>query len=200
MTKAKEKNLDIQETELDRQEELTQAQAELKAADATRVDPEAPVFGTLGAPTPVSTLQSTYNAAGAEAFDWPSSEPLNAAWEGVPAVGDAGEPKLLHPYAQQAGGGVFAQTADEDGLRHSAGGSTTRNDALDLGVPMKQGSPFERQGPEDALGLGPKRGDYRGRLGYDVTIPHEGAIPQGVRVFDIGDAPGKGGVDSDLVN
>jgi hypothetical protein len=48
-------------------------------------------------------------------------------------------------------------------LEHSVGGKTTRSDAHDLGVPMLAGDPGERQGPEDALGAGPKRGDYRER-------------------------------------
>ena len=49
-------------------------------------------------------------------------------------------------------------------LEHSAGGITTRDDRNDLGVPMVQGSGDEPVGPEDALGAGPKRGDYTGRV------------------------------------
>jgi hypothetical protein len=195
VTKAKDKEIimDEQKTETARQLELTQPEAELtpEAAPAQA--------GVLGRPTQAGTLQAVYNQAEAGNFQFPSDEPLGQAWDGTPVAGEDGERKLLHPYAQQAGGGVFAQTADEDNLRHSAGGSTTRNDALDLGVPMKQGTPTERQGPEDALGVGPKRGDYRERLGYPESIPHEGAIPQGGRVNDIGDAPGKGGVDFGVV-
>ncbi len=97
-------------------------------------------------------------------------------------------------------------------LKHSEGGVTTRDDATDVGVPMLQGDASERQGPEDALGVGPKRGDYRERLARRDTAPHEtrparDAKPgeptavseaQAPRAEDIGDAKGqKGGVDTD---
>lgn len=97
-------------------------------------------------------------------------------------------------------------------LEHSQGGATTRDDATDVGVPMLPGDPSERQGPEDALGVGPKRGDYRARLARRDTEPHEtrpvrDAKPgeptvvdeaQAPRAEDIGDAKGlKGGVDTD---
>jgi hypothetical protein len=77
---------------------------------------------------------------------------------------------------------------------HSA---TTRDDALDLGVPMLPGSPDEPVGPEDALGPGPKRGDYSDRLGGSGYLPHEGGTPQRPRVENVGDAEGlKGGVET----
>lgn len=63
-------------------------------------------------------------------------------------------------------------------LEHSQGGATTRDDALDLGVPMMAGDPSEPVGPEDALGAGKKRGDYSNALpaGYN---PHTSeAIPE----------------------
>lgn len=97
-------------------------------------------------------------------------------------------------------------------LKHSQGGATTRDDATDVGVPMLAGSPEERQGPEDALGVGPKRGDYRARLARRDAEPHEtrpvrDAKPgeptvvneaQAPRADDIGDENGrKGGVDTD---
>ena len=97
-------------------------------------------------------------------------------------------------------------------LEHSQGGATTRDDATDVGVPMLPGDPSERQGPEDALGIGPKRGDYRARLARRDTEPHESrpnpdakadepAVlheAQAPRAEDIGDAKGlKGGVDTD---
>lgn len=93
-------------------------------------------------------------------------------------------------------------------LEHSQGGVTTRDDATDLGVPMLPGSPDEPQGPEDALGVGPTRGDYRNRI---VGEPHEvvlvrDAAPgeatarveaQRPRADEIGDVAGKkGGVDT----
>lgn len=55
-------------------------------------------------------------------------------------------------------------------LEHSVDGVTTRDDKLDAGVPMLAGSPAERVGPEDALGTGDKRGDYRDRIPGE---PHE---------------------------
>lgn len=89
----------------------------------------------------------------------------------------------------------IASKAQNDKLKHSEGGATTRNDALDLGVPMLQGDPSEPQGPEDALGDGPKRGDYRDRIGGANYQPHHGAEPQRPKADDIGDVKGvKGGV------
>jgi hypothetical protein len=77
------------------------------------------------------------------------------------------------------------------------GSVTTRDDATDLGVPMLQGAPEEPVGPEDALGKGPTRGDYRNRLGGSDYSPHEGAEPQRPRAEEIGEVAGKkGGVDT----
>jgi hypothetical protein len=98
----------------------------------------------------------------------------------------------------------------EKKLKHTQGGVTTRDDATDLGVPMLAGSADERVGPEDALGTGPKRGDYSDRIGPSSYQPHESvrvenAKPgeptvtleaQRPRVSDVGEAPGKGGVDT----
>lgn len=91
-------------------------------------------------------------------------------------------------------------------------GVTTRDDATDLGVPMLPGDPdTEPTGPEDALGVGPKRGDYADRIGPSSYHPHEvtrnrdakqGESPvkveaQRPRADDRGDVAGrKGGVDS----
>lgn len=55
---------------------------------------------------------------------------------------------------------AFPDPAD---LEHTMGGTTTKDDKLDLGVPMLQGDPSEPSGPEDALGSGLKRGDYSDR-------------------------------------
>ena len=105
----------------------------------------------------------------------------------------------------------MASNKDNDRLKHTAGGLTTRDDALDLGVPMLPGDPSEPTGPEDALGVGPKRGDYSSRIGPDNYQPHEVApasaadiadplkpsvrvVPQRPRVADRGDEKGvKGG-------
>ncbi len=105
--------------------------------------------------------------------------------------------------------GTKAEKADAK-LKHTQGGVTTRDDATDVGVPMLQGSPEERQGPEDALGEGPKRGDYSNRLsaGYQATetvrVPDakEGdptvkVVDQTPRASDQGEVPGKkGGVET----
>ncbi len=104
-----------------------------------------------------------------------------------------------------------ASAAENQRLEHSQGGVTTRDDATDLGVPMLPGDPKERQGPEDALGEGPKRGDYRDRIGPSSYHPTETVaiedpepggptvkvVAQRPRAEDIGDAPRlKGGVDT----
>lgn len=80
------------------------------------------------------------------------------------------------------------------------------SDPQDVGVPMIPSEGGERQGPEDALGEGPKRGDYRDRLGGTIHTqtrrnPETGEVEtvyQNERADDIGDAPGlKGGVETD---
>jgi hypothetical protein len=92
--------------------------------------------------------------------------------------------------------GVASETQNNK-LKHSEGGVTTRDDANDLGVPMLQGDPSEPVGPEDALGDGPKRGDYSQRLGGSSYLPHRGAEPQAPKASERGEAKGlKGGVDS----
>lgn len=107
--------------------------------------------------------------------------------------------------------GVAAMTENRK-LEHSAGGVTTRDDVTDLGVPMLPGDPNEPVGPEDALGFGPKRGDYTNRIGpanYHPTqmVRRADAKPgepqveldyQRQHAEDIGDAAGlKGGVETD---
>jgi hypothetical protein len=81
--------------------------------------------------------------------------------------------------------------------------ATTERMVGDLGVPMLPGKPDEPQGPEDALGEGPKRGNYADRIGPSSYAPHEvtrdsdGKLvvtAQRPRVADVGDADGKGGV------
>ncbi len=104
-----------------------------------------------------------------------------------------------------------ASPADNAALEHSVEGTTTRDDALDLGVPMLPGSPDEPVGPEDALGDGPKRGDYTGRMGfadYEPTTteripdakpgePQFRAVAQRPNVENIGEVEGKkGGVET----
>ncbi len=65
--------------------------------------------------------------------------------------------------------------ASTDGaLKHPEGGVTTRDDALDSGVPMLQGDSSEPTGPEDALGSGDKRGDYSEVIG---NKQHYASVP-----------------------
>lgn len=61
------------------------------------------------------------------------------------------------------------------------GAKTTRDDPLDQGVPMLQGSPAEPQGPEDAFGEGQKRGDYGQRVGAAIGMAES---HEAVRVAD----------------
>lgn len=97
----------------------------------------------------------------------------------------------------------------KDTPTHSEGGATTRDDALDSGVPMLAGDPSEPVGPEDALGSGPKRGDYSDVIGgkqhyhsvpnpdYDASDPNSPRfvlVHQNPLVEDRGDEKGvKGG-------
>ncbi len=80
-------------------------------------------------------------------------------------------------------------------LRHSQGGATTRDDALDSGAPMLQGDPSEPVGPEDALGSGQKRGDYRGLIGdrrYQASVVnpnHDPADPSSPRTVLVDQNP-----------
>ena len=93
-----------------------------------------------------------------------------------------------------------------------------RGDPHDLGVPMLPSEGKERQGPEDALGAGPKRGDYRNRVNDaehyvpevipaeerekdedgNITGPRTRMVHQNPRAEEIGDEAGlKGGVETD---
>ncbi len=105
-----------------------------------------------------------------------------------------------------------ATDTQNDKLKHSQGGVTTRDDALDLGVPMLPGDPSEPVGPEDALGASPTRGDYRNRLGDSNYHPHQTepvpnakpgeptvkVVAQRENAENIGDLKGrKGGVDTE---
>jgi hypothetical protein len=117
---------------------------------------------------------------------------------------------------------VDAEGQDNASLEHTHGGATSRDDVLDQGVPMEQGDPAERVGPEDALGAGPKRGDYTGRqpegsVHFQSVPAEDGGEPiydengtvvdskplfrlehQNPHVEDRGEEPGlKGGVDTD---
>lgn len=109
---------------------------------------------------------------------------------------------------------AVAPMAENRKLEHSMGGVTTRDDVTDLGVPMLPGDSNEPQGPEDALGAGPKRGDYTGRIGpadyhpTQIVARHPDDVKEGEPTVEleyqrpnaenIGEAAGlKGGVDTD---
>jgi hypothetical protein len=83
--------------------------------------------------------------------------------------------------------GAQASQQENDKLTHSVSGVTTRNDALDSGAPMLQGDASEPVGPEDALGSGPKRGDYSKLIGngqFSASVPnpdHDPADPNSPR-------------------
>lgn len=96
-----------------------------------------------------------------------------------------------------------------DALQHSVEGVTTRDDLHDAGVPMLPGDASEPQGPEDAFGIGPKRGDYTGRVRSGESYVSEAIpakertpggpisrlVPQFPRAAEIGEVAGeKGGV------
>lgn len=102
-------------------------------------------------------------------------------------------------------GEVVASEKQNSKLEHTMGGATTRDDKNDLGVPMLAGKPDEPVGPEDALGEGPTRGDYRQRIGPESYHPHETKMgkdgpaleAQRPRAEEIGDVAGKkGGVET----
>lgn len=146
-----------------------------------------------------------------------------------PNEGENPKPAALkdNPEAQRSARRARVQEVDSAAtpeqnaaLEHSRGGATTRQDVNDLGVPMLPGSPRERVGPEDALGAGPKRGDYRRRLGGadyaaytfepipddererdehgNVTGPATRRVAQTPRAAEIADEEAmKGGVDTD---
>lgn len=81
---------------------------------------------------------------------------------------------------REVGENSSVATAEQnDALEHSESGTHSRNDALDQGVPMQQGSPDEPVGPEDALGEGPKRGDYSGRQPEGTTHLESVSAPDG---------------------
>lgn len=77
--------------------------------------------------------------------------------------------------------------AKDSKLKHTEGGVTTRDDALDSGAAMLPGDGSEPVGPEDALGSGPKRGDYSKLIGdrqFSASVPnpnHDPADPSSPR-------------------
>lgn len=166
--------------------------------------------------------------AGAEADESMTNDEIQAAIDDATdgAGASSGDASGL-----QGGPGEWHQAdvqhSDEQRDAADAGGrsrgelnstSGTTRDATDQGVPMVPGHPDEPVGPEDALGAGPKRGDYSDRQDgsqhfESVPNPNAGAPirdddgnvvdfepayglrPQNPRVADVGDVPGeKGGV------
>lgn len=148
----------------------------------------------------------TGNSAGGSSFDSEGAV-KDAAAEAIAKV---------EPDRRPSDVGVGDRDANRD-LEHTQGGTTTRADSLDAGVPMLQGDASEPQGPEDALGTGIKRGDYSNRVdagphlesvpvpggSQPIRDPDTGAVidyspnatlvAQAPRVEDIGDEPGKKG-------
>lgn len=82
-----------------------------------------------------------------------------------------------------------ASESQNDKLERTEGGVTTRDDKTDLGVPMLPGDGSEPVGPEDALGPGPKRGDYSQRLGDAFYRPHQVTRDDNGEVVVIDQAP-----------
>lgn len=81
--------------------------------------------------------------------------------------------------SDQKGDGENVATAEQNAaLEHSdeQAPETTRADALDAGVPMEAGDPSEPVGPEDALGVGSKRGHYADRI-EGVGTEHFESVP-----------------------
>lgn len=78
--------------------------------------------------------------------------------------------------AKEAEEAKKAEASRREATDADQGGATTKDDTLDAGVPMEEGSPGERQGPEDAFGEGLKRGDYSDRVGknHAESVPLEG--------------------------
>ena len=82
--------------------------------------------------------------------------------------------------AEKKVAGAQASEQENGKLEHSAGGATTRQDVLDSGAPMLQGDASEPTGPEDALGSGPKRGDYSKLIGdrqFSAAVPNPNYDP-----------------------
>ncbi len=99
------------------------------------------------------------------------------------------------PDQKNSGAGDKPAAKADSGLRHSVGGVTTRDDALDSGAPMLAGDPSEPVGPEDALGSGRKRGDYRELIGdrrYQASVSnpnHDPADPTSPRAVLVDQNP-----------
>lgn len=76
-------------------------------------------------------------------------------------------------------------------LEHTEGGTHTRTDTTDVGVPMAPPEGPQTVGPEDAAGLEPTRGNYGGRVSRGTTtelIPEAERVPGGptVRIVEQG--------------
>lgn len=124
----------------------------------------------------------------------------------------AGRGGPVDPDKVDLSGAPQAQAARDAGLEHTNGGNTTR-DAMDAGVPMIPGDPNEPIGPEDAMGPGPKRGDYSDRLNsgphmmtvenpdadVDAGEPRYMLVPadEFAEAGNQADEPGKGGVSTE---
>lgn len=93
---------------------------------------------------------------------------------------------------KQAEAEAVETPAEELGLKSGQKVDRAELDRLDAGVPMKAGDPSEPQGPEDALGEGKKRGDYRDRQPEGTIHQESRPIPGGGGIVTNSD----GGVDN----
>jgi hypothetical protein len=128
------------------------------------------------------TAAIAYDAA-ASAVDTALEALSNIPAGGVAVTGDAGGPWTVTFTGGLAAQGVSLLVADGTGLVGTGAAVAvvttvpgSAADAANAGVPMHVGDPDEPQGPEDALGVGTKRGDYSGR--GDGKTHYEGTTLQ----------------------
>ena len=124
------------------------------------------------------------------------------------------DPKVGEAFAERSGDQGEGHPKAGEHAEHSAGGVSSQDDNNDLGVVMLGGEADEPVGPEDALGQGPKRGDYVDRVGESNYHPHVSLpipaservpggpisrlVPQRPFAEQVGEKAGvKGGVDTD---
>lgn len=129
------------------------------------------------------TAAIAYNADGAAVEAALEALP-NLAPADVGVAGAAGGPWTVTFTGAAAASDVPQLTADASGLTGGTNPDVTvattvpgrAADTTNVGVPMHDGDPSEPQGPEDALGVGTKRGDYSQR--GDGSTHYEGGVLQ----------------------
>ena len=108
----------------------------------------------------------------------PNTNPVAEDADNTPD--DAREATATTGTNTSAGDKPAAETDQAAAEGATVDGTTTRDDALDSGAPMLPGSGDEPVGPEDALGSGPKRGDYSGLIGvgqFSASVPNPNHDP-----------------------